>query len=116
MHKKLLVRQGLGGKSANGVMPWVVRVYSELSRVKTSRLLAAFFLLLGLTGLFLGARLWLGAPLPNGDGTCKAICGLTMLAATAFGDSLGHVIGGALWTGVGLAFCIVSVTIARRGT
>ena len=82
--------------------------------MKTSRVFAAFFFFLGLTGLFLGARLWLGAPLPNGEGTCKAICGLTMLVTTAFGDGVGYVIGGALWIGVGLAFCTLGVVIARR--
>ena len=81
--------------------------------MKTFRLLAGFFLLLGLTGVFLGMRLWLGAPLPDGEGTCRANCGLTMLVATAFGDDLGRVVGGALWTGIGLTFCVAGLAIAR---
>jgi hypothetical protein len=84
--------------------------------MKTSRLLAAFFLLLGLASVVVGVRLWLGAPLPNGEGTCKAMCGLTMLVTAVFGDGPGRLTGGTLWVGAGLAFGFVGVAFARKGT
>lgn len=82
-----------------------------------SRLVATFFLCLGAVGLFLGAQLWLGGPLPNGSGTCKAVCGLTMLAAAAFGDASGRLVGEfLLWVSAGLFFALLGGAVAwRRG-
>ena len=64
----------------------------------------------------MGAQLWLGGTVPDGTGTCRAVCGLTMLAVAALGETWGRLIGGSLWVGAGLSFILVGVAIAWRRT
>ena len=58
-----------------------------------SRLVAALLLGLGAVGLYLGARRWVGGPVPNGSETCKSVFSLTMLVPAAFDGASGKLVG-----------------------
>lgn len=63
-------------------------------------------LLLGAFGIFLGLSYFVGSQaLPNGSGRCRAVCGLIMLASQTFGESVGRLVAGFLWSSVGLFLC-----------
>jgi hypothetical protein len=65
-------------------------------------------LLLGAFGIFLGLSYFVGSEaLPNGSGRCRAVCGLILLATQFFGESVGRLVAGFLWSFVGLFLCYV---------
>ena len=69
-----------------------------------ARRCAPYFLaLLGLVGLVLALQLLLaGTGQLNTGVSCRAICGLTLLASLVGGEQVGAIVGSALWTIVGL--------------
>jgi len=69
-------------------------------------------LLLGAFGICYGASYLLGSqPLPNGSGTCRAICGLILLASQSLGETVARVFAFALWSGSGLFLCFVGYKV-----
>jgi hypothetical protein len=69
-------------------------------------------LLLGAFGIFLGLSYFVGSEaLPNGSGRCRAVCGLILLATQFFGESVGRLVAGFLWSFVGLFLCYVGYKV-----
>ena len=69
-------------------------------------------LLLGAFGIFYGASFLIGhQPLPNGSGTCRAVCGLILLATEAFGETVAKLFAFSLWSGFGLFLCFVGFKV-----
>lgn len=70
------------------------------------------FLLLGAFGFFHGLGYFSGSEaLPDGSGRCRAVCGLILLATQSFGESVGRLIAGSLWSHVGLFLCYLGYRI-----
>jgi uncharacterized SAM-binding protein YcdF (DUF218 family) len=70
--------------------------------------LRAVLSLLGGFGVYLGLKHFFGIePLPDGFGGCRAICGVILLARQAFGDSIGQLVAGFLWTVGGLSLIYI---------
>lgn len=69
-------------------------------------------LLLGAFGIFYGGTFFTGnQPLPNGTGTCRAICGLIFLASQSFGETVARYFAFGLWSSIGLLFCFVGYKV-----
>jgi hypothetical protein len=69
-------------------------------------------LLLGAFGIFLGLSYFVGSEaLPNGSGRCRAVCGLILLATQFFGEPVGRLVAGFLWSFVGLFLCYVGYKV-----
>jgi hypothetical protein len=69
-------------------------------------------LLLGVFGIFHGLSYLAGSEvLPDGSGRCRAVCGLILLATQSFGESVGRLVAGFLWSIVGLFLCYVGYKI-----
>lgn len=65
-------------------------------------------LLLGAFGIFYGASFLTGhQPLPNGNGTCRAICGLILLASELLGETVAKWFAFGLWSSIGLFLCFI---------
>ncbi len=76
------------------------------------RPMSMVLLLLGAIGVFLGLSYFVGSEaLPNGSSRCRAICGLIMLTTHYFGESVGRLVAGFLWSFVGLFLCYVGYKI-----
>ena len=55
--------------------------------------------------------------LPNGSGTCSAMCGLLLLASQLFGDGIAKVFAFGLWSSIGLFLCSIGFKLkAENGT
>jgi hydrogenase/urease accessory protein HupE len=60
-------------------------------------------LLLGAFGIFHGLSYLAGSEaLPDGSGSCRAVCGFILLATQSFGELVGRLVAGFLWSFVGL--------------
>jgi hypothetical protein len=60
-------------------------------------------LLLGMYFIHLGLGFLVGSEaLPNGSGSCKAICSLTVFATQAYGETAGRLVAGSVWSIMGL--------------
>ncbi|MGQ0511075.1 MAG: hypothetical protein ACT4P9_10720 [Betaproteobacteria bacterium] len=70
-------------------------------------------LLLGAFGIFYGASYLIGSqPLPNGSGgTCRAVCGLILLASQSLGETVARFFAFGLWTSIGLFLCFVGYKV-----
>lgn len=69
-------------------------------------------LLLGAFGIFHGLGYFSGSEaLPDGSGRCRAVCGLILLATQSFGESVGRLVAGFLWSLVGLFLCYLGYRI-----
>jgi hypothetical protein len=69
-------------------------------------------LLLGAFAIFYGASFIIGhQPLPNGSGTCRAICGFILLISETFGETIAKLFAFGLWSGVGLFLCFVGFKV-----
>lgn len=64
-----------------------------------------FALVLGCVGIVAGASLLVGGVAPAEGFSCKALCGLALLAADTLGAWAGTLVGSLLWLGVGAVFC-----------
>jgi hypothetical protein len=84
----------------------------------TFRPLGMALVLLGVFGVFYGLSFIIGdQPMPDGDGTCRAVCGLTLLAAQLFGETVVKFFAFSLWSGVGVFLCLLGYQLGtRRGT
>lgn len=71
--------------------------------------------LLGGFGIYLGLKHFSGIePLPDGLGGCRAICGVILLARQAFGEVIGQLVAGSLWTLGGLS--LIYMGFKTKGT
>jgi len=52
-------------------------------------------------------------PLPNGSDTCRAMCGIILLASEAFGQAVAKLFAFGLWSGVGLFLCFIGYHLVR---
>lgn len=69
-------------------------------------------LLLGAFGIFHGLSYLTGSEaLPDGSGRCRVDCGLILLATQFFGESVGRLVAGFLWSFVGLFLCYVGYKV-----
>lgn len=69
-------------------------------------------LLLGAFGIFSGVSFIAGnQPLPNGSGTCRAMCGLILLASQSFGETVARYLAFGLWSSIGLLLCFVGYKV-----
>ena len=69
-------------------------------------------LLLGAFGIFQGASYLLGSePLPDGSGTCRAVCSLILLVSESLGEAVARVFAFGLWSIIGLLFCFVGYKV-----
>lgn len=65
-------------------------------------------ILLGTFGIAYGVSFVIGSQsIPNGSGTCRAVCGLILLASQLFGDGIAKVFAFGLWWSVGLFLCFI---------
>ncbi|ANT68641.1 hypothetical protein [Aeromonas hydrophila] len=66
----------------------------------------------GIFAIFYGTSFLIGyQSLPNGSGTCRAICGITLLASETFGETLAKLFAFGLWSGMGLFLCFISYMV-----
>lgn len=85
------------------------------SQQPTFRSLGIALGLLGVFGVFYGLGFIIGTqPMPDGSGTCRAVCGLTLLAAELFGGTVAKFFAFSLWSGVGLFLCLVGYKLSTR--
>ena len=69
-------------------------------------------LLLGAFGIFYGVSFFTGnQPLPNGTGTCRAVCGLILLASQSLGETVARYFASGLWSSIGLLLCFVGFKV-----
>ncbi|MGL6646265.1 hypothetical protein ACSZOH_13175 [Aeromonas caviae] len=52
-------------------------------------------------------------PLPNGSDTCRAMCGIILLASEAFGQAVAKLFAFGLWSGVGLFLCFIGYHLVK---
>lgn len=80
-----------------------------------SRPFGWFFLCLGIFSFFYGLSFYVTSKaLPDGSGTCQAICGLILVMVQLFGESVARFAAFALWAGVGMVFCLIGYQGLRR--
>ena len=82
--------------------------------MKAPPLVRWFFYFLAAGGMALAFYVWFGISPIDGGGTCKAICGLTLLVASPVGESVGRAVGGILWTLAGAVFLFVGLSLRER--
>lgn len=88
---------------------------TKLGHQLNSRPFGLFFLSLGVFTIFYGLSFYMSAKaLPDGSGTCRAVCGLILLMVQLFGESVGRFAAFALWTGIGIVSCLIGYQGARR--
>jgi hypothetical protein len=69
-------------------------------------------ILLGTFGIFYGVSFVIGSQsIPNGIGTCRAMCGLILLASQLFGDENAKFFAFCLWSSVGLFLCFIGLKL-----
>lgn len=74
-----------------------------------------FLLLLGVFGIVYGVSFLIGnKALLNGNGTCRTVCGLILLASQLFGEKIATFIAFILWTSMGLFLCFVAWVLCVR--
>ena len=85
------------------------------SHKSTFRPLGMALALLGVFGVFYGLGFIIGnQPMPDGNGTCHAVCGLILLAAQLFGETVAKFFAFSLWSGVGLFLCLLGYKLITR--
>lgn len=73
------------------------------SRMINNKPMGIVLLLLGAFGIFHGLSYLAGSEaLPDGSGSCRAVCGFILLATQSFGELVGRLVAGFLWSFVGL--------------
>lgn len=98
------------------VLTQALKEYTEnrlvIGRKLSFKPMGIFLLLLGTFGIFYGVSFLIdNKPLPNGNGTCRIVCGLILLASQLFGEKIARVIAFSLWSGIGLSLCFVGYKI-----
>lgn len=70
--------------------------------------LSIVLLVSGAFGIFHGISLFTSSqPLQNGNDTCRALCGLILLASQLFGETVARFFAFGLWSGIGLFLCSI---------
>jgi hypothetical protein len=88
------------------------------SHKRSFRHMGLVLMLLGAFGIVYGVSFVIGSQsIPNGSGTCRAVCGLILLASQLFGDGIAKVFAFGLWSSVGLFLCFIGLKLkAANGT
>lgn len=69
-------------------------------------------LMLGAFGLLYGFSFLFGAQaLPDGNGSCRSICGIILMSVSMFGEATAKVVAFALWSSIGLFLCVVGYKV-----
>jgi len=82
--------------------------------MKAPPLVRWFFYFLAAGGMALAFYVWFGISPIDGGGTCKAICGLTLLVSFAFGEGGGRAVGSILWALAGVFFLFVGLSLREK--
>jgi hypothetical protein len=82
--------------------------------MKAPPLVRWFFYFLAAAGGALASYVWFGSSPIDGSGTCKAICGLTLLVISAVGEGVGRAVGGILWALAGVFFLFVGLSLREK--
>ncbi|HYW57410.1 MAG TPA: hypothetical protein VE934_10640 [Polaromonas sp.] len=72
-----------------------------------------FALALGCVSILGGLAILGGWSTLSAEGSCRAICGLSMLFAALFGDSTKTLVGGLLTLILGVAFCLLAYRVLK---
>ena len=88
-----------------------IKVGEEMRR--KAKILGWFFLLLGIGGIAMGCLLFAGNEYPASGTSCKAICGITLLASEIFNPNVGRFLEGGLLLLVGLGFTFIGHLILK---
>jgi hypothetical protein len=80
---------------------------------RDAKLFGGLALALGLAGLLAGASLLVGGGVQPAGSSCKAVCGLAMLATELLGDAVGAWVGGLLWMAAGSVSCWVGYRVLK---
>jgi hypothetical protein len=88
------------------------------SHKRSFRHMGLVLILLGAFGIVYGVSFVIGSQsIPNGSGTCGAVCGLILLASQLFGDGIAKVFAFGLWSSGGLFLCFIGLKLkAANGT
>jgi hypothetical protein len=80
--------------------------------------IAVLLLFLSFFAITLSIRFVTGVEaMPTGEGSCRAICGLTLLAGELFGDGIGKWVAGFLWLGAGIFLAhMARICLLHRNT
>lgn len=78
---------------------------------REAKFIGWFALVLGCAGSLIGASILVGGFRPTDGLSCKAICGLTLLATQFLGSLAGDLVGGILWLVAGALFFIVGYKV-----
>jgi hypothetical protein len=77
------------------------------------RLVGFFAVFLGLSAFVAGLATLSGSSVPSGGLSCKAVCGLSLLAAEFFGPAFGARMAGFLWIVIGAVVTLVGIMVFR---
>lgn len=80
---------------------------------RDAKVFGGLALALGCVGLLTGASLLVGGGVQPEGSSCKAVCGLAMLATHLLGDAAGAWVGGLLWLAVGSVSCWVGYRVLK---
>lgn len=82
------------------------------SHKRSFRHMGLVLILLGTFGIVYGVSFAIGSQsIPNGIGTCRAVCGLILLASQSFGDGIAKGFAFGLWSSVGLFLCFIGLKL-----
>ena len=79
---------------------------------RETKLVGYFSVILGLLAFHTAIKALFGSSFPIG-GSCKAICGLSLLIAEFFGPAYGALVAGFLCVAIGMIFTFVGITTLR---
>ncbi|MDP5239383.1 hypothetical protein Q9Q94_07565 [Uliginosibacterium sp. 31-16] len=83
-------------------------------RTRSGQAFGVALYLLGAFGFCYGASFLTGSQaLPDGQGSCRAICRLVLLASQTLGDTGARLLAFSLWSGAGLCLCWLGYKVKR---
>src|SRR5688500_18628013 len=83
-----------------------LKEHTEKRLVPSHKPMGIVLPLLGAFGILYGVSFLTGSqPLPTGNGRCRAVCGLILLASQSFGETAVRFIAFGLWSSIGLFLC-----------
>ncbi len=78
------------------------------SHKRSFKYMGLALILLGMFGIAYGVSFVIGSQsIPTGSGTCRAVCGLILLASQLFGDGIAKIFAFGLWLSFGFFLCFI---------